>query len=204
MPIELISFISDYGYLAIFLLVFIQELGVPNPVPNELLLVFSGFLAYKGILSLPLVFLVVVVADFIGTTILFLSFYFFGLYIIQHKPRWLPISQKTIVKFSTRIAKGGQWAIFLGRLTPYIRGYISVFTGLLHVSPRKFLPLAFISATAYASVCILIGRFMGPTFYISNNNAGHLNYFLIAILLALLLIFISFNFLRKKRVLKQT
>ena len=32
---ELALYITRYGYLAIFLLVFLQELGVPNPVTNE-------------------------------------------------------------------------------------------------------------------------------------------------------------------------
>ncbi|MCX6740828.1 MAG: hypothetical protein NTY61_00295 [Candidatus Parcubacteria bacterium] len=46
MPHSLAVFITHYGYLAIFFLVFLQEIGVPNPVPNELVLLFSGYLAF--------------------------------------------------------------------------------------------------------------------------------------------------------------
>ena len=73
---EVNAFIINYGYLAIFALVFLQEVGIPNPVPNELVLIFSGYLAFKGILYLPLVILAAVSADFIGTNILYFTFYF--------------------------------------------------------------------------------------------------------------------------------
>lgn len=78
MPHSLAVFIAHYGYPAIFSLVFLQEIGVPNPVPNELVLLFSGYLAFLGALNFVLVFLTVVAADFIGTSILYLVFYFFG------------------------------------------------------------------------------------------------------------------------------
>ena len=55
MPPEIILYISKYGYLAIFVVTFLQETGVPNPVPNELVLMFSGYLVFTGILHLPLV-----------------------------------------------------------------------------------------------------------------------------------------------------
>ncbi len=41
---ELSDYIVQYGYIAIFSLVFLQEIGVPNPIANELVLVFSGYL----------------------------------------------------------------------------------------------------------------------------------------------------------------
>jgi hypothetical protein len=37
MPEEVVAYITKYGYLTIFILVFLQETGMPNPFPNELL-----------------------------------------------------------------------------------------------------------------------------------------------------------------------
>jgi membrane protein DedA with SNARE-associated domain len=45
---SLSAYILKYGYMAIFSLVFLQEIGVPNPVPNELVLLFSGYLTSIG------------------------------------------------------------------------------------------------------------------------------------------------------------
>jgi membrane protein DedA with SNARE-associated domain len=48
MSSEVALYITKYGYLAIFLLVLLQELGLPNPVTNEFVLLFSGYLAFPG------------------------------------------------------------------------------------------------------------------------------------------------------------
>ena len=98
MTSELNVYILQYGYLAIFILIFLQEIGVPNPIPNELVLLFSGYLSFAGVLNFPTVILVAALADFAGTNILYFVFLFFGAYIIKNKPGWFPISQKKIDK----------------------------------------------------------------------------------------------------------
>ena len=202
MPPEVIAFITSYGYLAIFLLVFSQEIGIPNPVPNELVLLFSGYLSFKEILSLPLVILTSVAADFIGTNILYFVFYFFGQYILRHKPRWLPISEKTIHKLSAKISAGGLWTIYIGRITPFIRGYTSVITGLLQIKPRVFLPIAIISATTWSSVCVITGRLLGPYWSFVGYKTGNLK-FIILTLVALILCLVIFRYLKKRAAIKE-
>ena len=61
------AYIGKYGYIAIFSLIFLQEIGVPNPVPNELVLLFSGYLTSIGKLDFITVLLTVVAADTIGS-----------------------------------------------------------------------------------------------------------------------------------------
>src|SRR5580704_15289435 len=87
---ELNNFIVQYGYLAIFLFIFLQELGVPNPITNELVLIFSGYLAYTGALSFTKVILCAVSADFLGTSILYFIFYSLSKrYFFKNTPHWL-------------------------------------------------------------------------------------------------------------------
>jgi len=161
MPPELATYISHYGYVAIFSLVFLQEIGVPNPVPNELVILFSGYLATTGVLSFPLVFLTVVGGDFIGTSLLFFVFYFFGDYFLLHKPRWLPISREKVDRLGERISRRGGFGIFIGRLLPYVRGYTSVAAGLLHVRPRIFLTAVIVSAIVWSGGYATVGQFIG-------------------------------------------
>jgi uncharacterized membrane protein YdjX (TVP38/TMEM64 family) len=158
---EIIQFIANYGYYALFLLIFSQEIGIPNPIPNELVLGYAGYLCSQGTLKFPLVILSAVSADFLGTNILYFIFYFFGKQILKHKPKWLPISEKAINRASQRVAKGGIWSIWVGRITPFIRGYTSIIAGILQIKPKKFLPIALISALIWANVCVSIGKLMG-------------------------------------------
>ena len=199
MPPEVLMFIQNYGYMAIFILVFSQEIGIPNPVPNELVLIFSGYLAYKGILHVPLVILSSISADFIGTSILYVVFYFFGNYILQHKPRWLPISERKINTLRERILKGGRWTIYLGRLTPFIRGYTSVLSGLLRIRPKQFLPIALITATIWSSVCVLTGRLLGPYWVLVESKMANIEFIILIVVIIILVFFLLNRFTKRTR-----
>src|ERR1039458_2096983 len=197
MPPEVSAFITNYGYLAIFLLIFIQELGVPNPLPNELVLMFSGYLAFKGILNLPFVILVSVSADIIGTGILYTLFYFLGNYILKHKPRWFPLSDKSIEKYSSKISKGGKWTIYICRVTPFVRGYTSIIAGLLQIKSKIFLPIALISAITWSVTCVLIGFFLGPYWNLAGEKLESLKFIILVVALIILAI-ILLKYLKKR------
>lgn len=198
MPHEFIQYINQYGYLAIFVLILIQEVGIPTPLPNEVLMLFSGYLAYSGTLNLYLVLLTIITADFLGASILYSTFYFFGPYIISHKPKWFPLSSKTINKLSGRVANGGLWSIFLGRITPFIRGYISVIVGLLHIKPKSYVPISLITACMVTCTYVLIGHFLGPYWEQVAAKLTTIKYavFFIVILIAC---FLTIRYFRNKK-----
>jgi membrane protein DedA with SNARE-associated domain len=154
--------ITRYGYLAIFLLVFLQELGVPNPVTNEFVLLFSGYLAFSGALNLWLVILTAVSADCIGTTILYAVFYRFGDSIMSHRPRWFPVSPVHLNRIARRISERQRWGIYIGRLIPFLRGYASVAAGILPIQPRIFIPAVILSAITWSGGYVVAGRLLGP------------------------------------------
>jgi len=162
MSSEVALYITKYGYMAIFLLVLLQELGVPNPVTNEFVLLFSGYLAFTGVLSLRLVFLTAVAADCIGTTILYAVFYCFGKAIMNRRPRWFPISPAHIERLSRTISERRQWGIYLGRMLPFLRGYASVAAGLLSIRPGVFVPAVVVSAVTWSGGYVIAGRLLGP------------------------------------------
>ena len=162
MSSELAACITKYGYLAIFLLVFVQELGVPNPVTNEFVLLFSGYLASAGVLNLWLAILAAVSADCIGTIVLFAVFYRCGGAIMAHRPRWLPLSEDRIKRLARSIAERQRWGICVARLIPFLRGYASVAAGLLAIRPRVFIPAVIVSAITWSGGYVMAGRLLGP------------------------------------------
>ena len=200
MPEEVIQYIVKYGYLAIFVLVFLQEIGAPNPIPNELVLVFSGYLTFMGILKLPLVILAVILADLAGTTILHTVFYFFGAYILQHKPRWLSNPVNTILKLKERLSKGGLAGIYIGRLTPFIRGYTSVIAGLLQIKYVTFFPIALITATIWATIYITAGIMLGPFWNRVAPHISNIKYIMLLVLAAVILIILLRAFINHRTI----
>jgi membrane protein DedA with SNARE-associated domain len=199
LPEEVVHFITRYGYTAIFILVFLQEIGIPNPIPNELLLVFSGYLSFKGFLYFPFVLFTIIFADFIGTNLLYVIFYNAGTYIMRKKPKWFPLSDKTIERLTRKISEGGKFNIFIFRVTPFTRGYTSVITGLLHIKPGIFLPIALISAATWATIYVVAGYIIGPSWSLFNENVKNFKYIMFAVLAAVFCIVMFVYFYRKRK-----
>ena len=172
MSAELTHYIAEFGCAAIFLLVFFQELGVPNPVTNEFVLLFSGYLAITGVLNFWLVLLTTVAADFIGTSLLYWLFYRFGTRLLGRLPKWLPISPERLKLVTSRISERERWGICGARLLPFLRGYASVVAGMLSIRPGVFLPAVAISAVTWSGGYVLTGRLLGPSWEQLSQRIG--------------------------------
>ena len=159
---EVAQFISTYGYLAIFLLVFLQEIGVPNPIMNEVVLLYAGCLSFINVLNFSLVFMTVVLADVLGTSLLYVVFYFIGDSVMRRFPR-LANSEKVIL-LKKRLTGRGRWTIFVGRLLPYLRGYTSVAAGLLKINYKTYLSAVIASAILWSGGYVTVGRLLGSRY----------------------------------------
>lgn len=201
MPDEVVLYVTKYGYLAIFVLIFLQEIGMPNPFPNELLLIFSGYLVFKGMLFLPYLLLTTVLADFFGTSLLYFLFSKSGEYILANKPRWIPVSSKTISKLSLKINRSGLYGVFIFRLTPFTRGYASVISGLLQIKTKPFLAIAMGSALTWSTLYIITGYVIGPYWSLFLQNIEYFKYIMIfMILISICILLFRFCFSKDRKV----
>ncbi|HRZ96641.1 MAG TPA: DedA family protein [Paludibacter sp.] len=198
MPTEITSTISQYGYLAIFLLIFLQEIGFPSPIPNELVLLFSGYLAFMGVIYFPIIIIVALVADFLAGSVLYTVFYFFGNYIFSHIPKWIPFPTKKIEKVSERVKTQGQSSIFVGRLTPFVRGYVAVIAGLFQLPPKKYGTILIITSTIWAFAYVMVGFLIGPYWdFLTKRDASDLEFYITLISGILIIGIIAFILVRK-------
>jgi len=198
---EIILTISQHGYLAVFLLVFLQDVGVPNPIPNELLMIASGYLAYTAVFSFPLIVLSVFVADLAASAIVYAAFYFFGQIIMTRKPRWIKFPDAQMNRIKLRVESSGLSGIFVGRLTPFIRGYVSVLCGLILLPAKKYSLILVSTALLWAFSYISIGYLIGPYWnLITNNNNDiqqYIGFFSISMIVVGVLFFVAKRFLAR-------
>jgi membrane protein DedA with SNARE-associated domain len=195
---ELAFYLAKYGYYAVFILVFLQELGIPNPITNELVLIFCGYLSYTGTLNFYKVILVAISADFMGTTILFFVFYSFSKWLIEHSPKWLPLTGETIEKLKKHLLKRGNRSVFIGRLTPFLRGYVSVAAGMLHVDRKAFLGTVIVSAVTWSGGLVLLGRLIGPYWNQMLKESGVIGNILLIVTVIIVIMFIGRYFQRRQ------
>ncbi len=181
------TYVAEYGYFALFAFVFLQEIGVPTPVPNEFMLLFAGFLTFQGVLDFPFTVATVIAAEFLGTSTFYAIFHFFGHWLLGK--RWFPVSKERIGRIGKFLSNKGWLAIFGGRLVPYVRGYTSMAAGFVQVSPYVFLPISFVTAIAWSGGYVFLGKFLGPKWDRVVERFGSVHAFVIATLVVVVLVF---------------
>jgi membrane protein DedA with SNARE-associated domain len=155
----ILKYVSQYGYLAIFIIVLLQEMGMPF-LPNELLLLYFGWVSKQSGLSYPLVLFLVIIADISGSFILYLLFYHGANWLNSIKPKWIKLPIKKIESLKLKIASSNGRNIFIGKLTPFVRSYIPVVVGLLHIAPVFYLRIIIITALIWTGGLVTAGWVM--------------------------------------------
>lgn len=181
MPDELVSYISQYGYLAIFLFVFLQEVGAPTPLPNELLLIFCGYLVFTGILNPIGMIFTIVCSDLLAAATLYIVFRFFGDFLLNSKSCRMLMLQQSIQKQSQKIVRLGFKGIVIGRLSPFIRGYVAVICGFLRINPQRYAIAMLATSVVWSLLYITTGYLLGPYWNYVNSHIENVRYLLIAI-----------------------
>jgi membrane protein DedA with SNARE-associated domain len=134
MPELIAGYIIEYGYIAIFCMVLLQESGVPG-LPNEPVLFYFGFISHRCHLFYPLVTALVIVADVAGSFLLYLLFFYGSGWLARIKPTGLRLPTAKLERLKKNILFHNGRNLFIGKLTPFVRGYIPVAAGILQIHP---------------------------------------------------------------------
>lgn len=156
MPEPILHYFLLYGYLAVFIVVLLQELGMPG-LPNELVLFYFGYLSKQVHLSFPIVLLLAVLADLSGSLILYLLFYYCRNWLARICPAWIPLPVKKIESLKTKILSGKGRSIFIAKLTPFVRSYIPVVAGLVQVAPSLYGRIVLVTAFIWSGGWVTAG-----------------------------------------------
>src|SRR5882724_4042636 len=93
---QVLAWIAQYGYAAIFVLLVLGIVGLP--VPDETLLTFTGYMIYKGHLGLPLAFLSGFLGSACGITLSYVLGRTFGIRLIHRYGKYLRIREEHLEK----------------------------------------------------------------------------------------------------------
>ncbi|KAF5067334.1 SNARE associated Golgi protein [anaerobic digester metagenome] len=155
---------QQYGYLGIFLLIFIENLF--PPIPSEVILLFGGFMTVSAGLNVPLTIVAATAGSMVGAVVLYFLGYELGMHGIQRFFQGrigdlLGLTPHDLVKTTEWFQKKGSAAIFLCRFIPLIRSLISIPAGITRMKVGPFLVLTLIGSTIWNTVLVLLGHFAG-------------------------------------------
>lgn len=153
----IVNFLSQYNYFAIFILMTLESTMLP--IPSEVVIPFSGYLAYKGILNLYLVILFSSLGGLAGSLIAYFIGYFGGRAFIIKYGKYFFVSEKNLEMAEKWFRKYGKISVFTTRLVPVIRTFISLPAGIGEMPLREFMFYTFTGSLIW-SAFLAVGGYM--------------------------------------------
>ena len=151
--------IERLGYLGIALLMF-AETVVP-PIPSELIMPLVGVAAAEGKLGFVGAMVAAVTGATLGATAWYLAARAYGpdrlLALADRHGRWLRLDGAMIRRPAAWFARHGGWTLFLARILPGMRVYISIPAGLVGMSLPRFLAFTFAGYSVWYGLLGAIG-----------------------------------------------
>jgi membrane protein DedA with SNARE-associated domain len=150
---------NQYGYLAVFVGILLENLGVP--LPGETITIVGGFLAGSGELNYWFVLATAAMGAFIGG----IGGYFVGNYggwqTILAVAKIFRIQELQLEEIKTKFSDNAVRAVFFGRFIPLIRIFSSPMAGVVEMPFGKFLAVNLAGAVTWASVMTTLAFFVG-------------------------------------------
>ena len=151
--------ISTYGYPAIFVLLVFGIVGLP--VPDETLLTFTGYLIFKGRLSLVPAFLSAFTGSACGITLSYTLGRTFGLALIHRYGKYIHLTEERIQYAHNWFERVGRWGLTFGYFVPGVRHFTAYAAGMSSLQFPEFAAFAYAGAFLWASTFISLGYFLG-------------------------------------------
>jgi membrane protein DedA with SNARE-associated domain len=154
--------IGRLGYTGVALLTFLENL-VP-PIPSEVVIPLAGYTAAEGDMRLAPMIAAATAGSLLGATV----WYWVGRTVGEQRLRawigrhgkWLTLSPQDLDRSQLWFRKHGNAAVFLGRLVPGVRTFVSVPAGFARMPLPSFVvysafgTLLWSTALAYAGVVL--------------------------------------------------
>ena len=194
------QFISNYGYLAIFILMLAESACIP--VPSELTMLFAGALSAGAVAGAHLNLLLAIAAGVAGNVAG--SYLAWGIGIYGGRAAWhrwgryILLSDDDIDRAERWFGRHGTKAVFFGRLLPVVRTFISLPAGLARMPAGRFGLYTVLGCIPWTAALALTGYLVGANWG-NVVSALHGPTYVLAALCGLLVIFAIVMLLRRRR-----
>jgi membrane protein DedA with SNARE-associated domain len=155
----LLEWVTNYGYAAIFGLLVLGIVGLP--VPDETMLVFCGYLIWRGNLKLIPTVIVAFVGSICGITISYLIGRTLGLGFVHKWGRYIHVTEARLDRVHQWFNRIGHWALFVGYYIAGVRHFTAIIAGTSMLEYRAFASYAYSGAALWVCTFLTIGYVFG-------------------------------------------
>jgi membrane-associated protein len=187
----LLSFFQSYGYLALWITVFVAAIGIPIPI--TLVLLAAGAFAALGDFNIALLFIISFSALICGDNAGYLIGRIWGSKVlnwVEHSKRWNRlIPPRKVVRSRYYFRHRGGWAIFLSRfLFTALGGVINLLSGSELYPYRYFLICDTSGEALGAMIPLLLGYIFGASWEAVGDVLGYSSFLILCLFVVILLV----------------
>jgi membrane protein DedA with SNARE-associated domain len=156
---DLGALVSHWGYLAIFLVVVLGNLGLP--IPEETILALAGYLVWRGTLRLPLVLAVGILSAIAGDN---MGYWFgrrYGQAVLLRYAGWALGNPDRLESMRGFVTRYGAVGIFAARFVAGLRFLAGPLAGATGLRPLPFMAANAVGAAVYVPLVVGAGYAVG-------------------------------------------
>jgi membrane protein DedA with SNARE-associated domain len=191
----LTNFINEVGYLGIFIGMFLESTLVP--LPSELVMIPAGLAVSSGEMNIYIALFVGVLGNVVGAVFSYYLAASIGRTILFRIGKYFFVKAETIIKIEKFFENHGPISIFIGRLLPGFRHFISLPAGVARMDMKLFLIYTTLGSTIWNSILIAVGFFIGNNHKLIAENFYVITLGLLGFCIAILLGYIFLKPTRK-------
>jgi len=185
MPDWLFSLLNDYGYLILFLVVFLNNAGIP--LPGDTFLLAAGALSEGGLLAPHWTVAAGAAACFLGGTLGYEVGRRMGRRLLTH-PRWFRLGPDKMDRIDRFFQRYGPKAVFFARFVALVHPVTGILAGVGGIPRRIFMVYNLAGSVAYSLCYTFLGYFFGESWDWLKAWLGKTAVYFLALLLVLVLL----------------
>jgi membrane protein DedA with SNARE-associated domain len=205
------SAIGDYGLYAVFALMLVDAVF---PAASEVVMVYGGAVASGAFAGQDVVlfgqtidsglpaYVAIALAGTLGYTVGAIAGWAIGLYggrpYLERHGRWLHLDAAKLDRAERWFERWEGWAVFLGRLTPVIRSFVSIPAGVMEVPFVRYTLLTLAGSAIWCFGLAGIGWAVGASWEDVHSAFRYVDYLVVAAV-ALGVAWLGWSYLRRRR-----
>jgi membrane protein DedA with SNARE-associated domain len=168
------NLIAQFGYAGVAFLMFLENL-VP-PVPSELIMPLAGFVASQGELAHWAVLTAGTAGSFAGALFWFIVGRRIGeerlRKFVDRHGKWVTLSCEDLDQANEWFRRHGAASVFIGRLIPGVRTFISVPAGISSMPLPKFVVYTVAGTLVWTAVLMFAGHVLRENYELVSDYIG--------------------------------
>ncbi len=189
---DLQHFLMTYGYLAVFVFVAIESIGIPFP-GETMLLVAAIDAGTTHQLSIVLVIIAATCGAILGDNLGFWIGREGGYRLLRRYGRYIGFNERRVKLGLYLFRKHGGKIVFIGRFVAVLRAWAAFLAGVNRMQWSRFLVFNALGGVSWATLYGLGGYFLGEEIHRLTGPVG-----IVTIVLAVLIIIASLIFVRRQ------